>query len=265
MSVWIALAVTAVGVLAGILSGLVGVGGAVLTTPGIRFLGASPLIAIGSTLPAIIPGSLSGTARFARAGLVDWPVAVTAGASGALLAVAGAHASDHVNPHLLMLLTAALLGTSAWKTSRPSPAHAPAHAGGSAAAAGAAPPAPASHRPTVGGIGAVSGFIAGLLGIGGGVVLVPAFTRLLHVPVKRAVASSLVAVAIFSIPATVEHARLGHVNWAYALFLTIGTVPGAQVGSHLTIGASEVRVRRLVGVFLGGLAIVYGIRELVAL
>jgi len=262
MAVWVVIAVIGVGFIAGVLSGLVGVGGAVLTTPGIRFLGASPLVAIGSTLPAIIPGSLSGTARYSRARLVDWPIALTAGGSGALLAVVGAWTSDHVNPHSLMLLTAALLGISAWKTSRP--ARVLVAAGGSSPAE-IAEPTPETSRPAVAGIGAGSGFIAGLLGIGGGVVLVPAFTTLLRMPIKRAIASSLVAVAIFSVPAMVTHALLGHINWAYALLLTAGSVPGAQVGSHLTIRGSEARVRRLVGLFLGGLAIVYALRELAEL
>ena len=253
MSIAVGIGVVVVGFLAGVLSGLVGVGGAVLTTPGVRFLGAEPLIAVGSTLPAIIPGSLTGTVRFSRAGLVDWPIALGAGGSGSLLALAGAWTSDHVNPHALMLLTVGLLGFSAWRSSRP-----PSPVDDSVEPAG-------PSRLTVAGIGAVSGFVAGLLGVGGGVVLVPAFTSLLRMPIKRAVASSLVAVAIFSVPAVAAHAVLDHIDWAYALLLMAGTVPGSWVGSRLTVRGSEARVRRFVGLFLGGLALVYAVREVLEL
>ena len=49
-----------VGVLTGILSGMFGVGGAVVSTPAVRALGATPLEAVGSTLPSILPSSISG-------------------------------------------------------------------------------------------------------------------------------------------------------------------------------------------------------------
>ena len=113
-------------------------------------------------------------------------------------------------------------------------------------------------------VGAGSGFVAGLLGVGGGVVMVPVFTRMLRIPVKEAIASSLVAVAIFSIPALVTHALLGHINWAFALLLMVGTVPGAQIGSRITVGASDKTVRTMAGVFFVVLAIVYGTSEILA-
>ena len=113
-------------------------------------------------------------------------------------------------------------------------------------------------------IGASSGFVAGLLGVGGGVIMLPVFTRVLRVPVKEAVASSLVAVAIFSIPALVTHAVLGNINWAYALLLTIGVIPGAQIGARVTVGASDRTVRTIAGAFFVVLAVVYGVSEIVA-
>src|SRR3954463_10823616 len=86
-----------------------GVGGAVVTTPGLRFLGASPIEAVGSTLPAILPGALSGAWHYSRSHMVDWHVALTSGAVGAGFAVAGAQLSDAINARYLMILTAGLL------------------------------------------------------------------------------------------------------------------------------------------------------------
>jgi len=106
-----------VGFVGGVLSGMFGVGGAVLTTPGIRVFGATPIEAVGSTVPAIIPSAVSGTVRYARAGIVNWHLGLTCGLTGALLAVGGAAAADHVNGHLLMVFTAALLAWSGISTS----------------------------------------------------------------------------------------------------------------------------------------------------
>uniref|UniRef100_UPI002FE2C380 sulfite exporter TauE/SafE family protein n=1 Tax=Rhabdothermincola sp. TaxID=2820405 RepID=UPI002FE2C380 len=114
-------------------------------------------------------------------------------------------------------------------------------------------------------VGSGAGFLAGLLGVGGGIVLMPAFTVVLRIPIKEAVASSLVAVAIFSVPALVTHVALGHVNWWYALLLMAGGAPGAQIGSHLTLGASDRTVRLVFGAFMVVVAAIYGSAELLAL
>src|SRR5262247_198019 len=95
------------------MSGLFGIGGAVISTPGIRALGASAQTAIGTTLPAIIPGAASGTLRYAREGLVDG-AAVLATTPVGVAAVAGALLTVVVpgEGHALMLATAALLAVS---------------------------------------------------------------------------------------------------------------------------------------------------------
>ena len=76
---WVYVLTFLVGVGAGILSALLGVGGAVVTTPAIRVLGATPILAVGSTVPAILPAAISGTWRYAKAGLVDWRAALGLG------------------------------------------------------------------------------------------------------------------------------------------------------------------------------------------
>ncbi|HEY2814096.1 MAG TPA: sulfite exporter TauE/SafE family protein [Acidimicrobiales bacterium] len=281
MSLLLVAAVVAVGFASGVLSGMFGVGGAVLTTPGIRFLGATPIEAVGSTIPAILPGSLSGAWRYSRERMVDWSVALPSGAIGSGFAVLGAELSDHVNGHYLMLLTAAMLMWSGLNSVRN-------HARSTAKLAvpvGAGDDVVVelgdvndvdldnelASRPdkkpiaAVALIGASAGLLAGLLGVGGGVLLVPAYTGLLRLPAKRAVATSLVAVAIFSVPAMITHALLGHINWAYALPLVIGVIPGAQVGAHITVRGSEARLRLLMGLFFTVLAVVYGAGELLAL
>src|SRR5258706_11254785 len=59
------------GLATGVLSGAFGIGGAVISTPGIRLLGASATLAIGSTLPSVLPSSIAGTLRYHHEKLVE--------------------------------------------------------------------------------------------------------------------------------------------------------------------------------------------------
>lgn len=277
----VAVAVVLVGSASGVLAGMVGVGGAVITTPGIRFLGATPIEAIGSTIPAILPGAVAGTVHYHRAGLVVWSVALLTGAIGSGFSVLGAWLSDIVDARGLMLVTAGIVGLSAvqmWRAHKgaptdpdpPDPPDPPMGSGPPEAPATSGPVdpdppcSPNPPRAAVAAIGAGAGTLAGLLGVGGGLVLLPGFTHLLGFDPKRAVATSLPAVAILSVPAMAAHAVLGHVNWSYALLLTVGVIPGARLGARFTIGGSEARLRVIMSIFFGLLAVVYGTRELLA-
>src|SRR3954447_22956551 len=142
-----------------------GVGGAVLTTPGIRAVGATPIEAVGSTIPAILPGALSGAYRYSRAGMVDWSVALYSGVFGTVFAVLGAELSDHIDGHYLMLLTAALLLWTGLKNvleHRRLSAQVPVAAGAVDARPPDEPPPPRSPGPlSTSIIGAGAGLMAG--------------------------------------------------------------------------------------------------------
>src|SRR6202012_5894578 len=84
-------------------------------------------------------------------------------------------------------------------------------------------------------MGLGAGVIAGLLGVGGGIVLVPAFSVLLGLERKETIATSLVAVAMMSTTSLAGHMIEGHVHWGYALPLVVGVVPGARLGSRIAI------------------------------
>jgi uncharacterized membrane protein YfcA len=160
-----------------------------------------------------------------------------------------------------MVLTALLLAYTAVRMARKPKQAGPAET--------AAPDAPA---PKEGGsavvlvlVGALAGFMSGLLGIGGGTVMVPGFTVLGKLPVKTAIATSLACVAIFAIPSTVTHALNHNIDWRIALFLTIGVIPGARVGAAAAVRASDEGLRKAVAAFLGIIAAVYLVGELLAL
>ena len=287
-------AVFVAGFVAGILSALLGVGGAVVTTPAVRALGAAPIAAVGSTVPAILPSAIAGTLRYAKAGLVDWRTALSLGFGGSVFAVLGALAAGAIDARILMVVTGVVMvwsGVTVVRGGRkeeappPPAAQAVTSVAADAAFSGVeateadvalveesieesiedAGPAPRRVAlPLLVGLGALSGFVAGVLGIGGGVVLVPLMTGPLRIPPKTAVASSLVAVAIFSIPALVTHAVLGHIVWIYALPLMIGVVPGARLGSRITVGASDRTVRIIFGIFVIAIGAVFAVTEAAA-
>jgi hypothetical protein len=107
--------------------------------------------------------------------------------------------------------------------------------------------------------------VSGLLGIGGGLVIVPMLAGWLGMPLKRALGTSLLAIVALVIPGTITHAALGNIDWALFLVVVIGAVPGARVGATLAIAARERTLRLLVGSFLFVVAAAYGISELNAL
>lgn len=252
------------GVVTGTMSGLFGVGGAVISTPGIRALGAPALVAVGTTLPSIIPGATSGTARYVREQLIDWRVVRWAAPPGVVAAIGGSLLSKVVpgEGHLLMLFTAGLLGWSAVRTYR-TPARKVQDEHDRSAAP--APPDRISRNVRCGVVGLVAGLLSGLLGVGGGIVMVPGFTQLARMSLKEAIATSLACVAMFSIPGTITHALFGRIDWRLALLLAVGVIPGARLGAALTVRASDQRMRVVVAAFLGATAVLYAAGELMAL
>jgi uncharacterized protein len=263
----------------GLLSGLFGVGGGVVSQPGMRLLGVEPLVVIGTALPVIIPGAASGARRYVSEGLVSWPAVAATVPVGLAAAVVGAVAAEQVpgDGHLLQLLTACLLGVSSYGIARaPVVARAGPLAESDAPAEPVDPADPvelatgsrggdAGLRWRYVGIGALAGGLSGLLGIGGGVVMVPAFVQLARFEVKAAIATSLVCVGAFAVPGAVAHVVLDHVDWRIVIALVAGVVPGARLGAALTIRARDRRLRIAVASFLGVVAVVYFTGELRAL
>jgi hypothetical protein len=261
------------GIATGVLSGLFGVGGGVISQPGMRLLGLGPLTVIGTALPVIIPGAASGAFRYVRERLIVWPAVVATVPIGLGAAVLGSVASERVpgDGHLLQLMTASLLGLSSYRMGRSAPTAPPdeplaetdapeAPGRGPDASVGETVPAP---RYAV--IGAVSGLLSGLLGIGGGVIMVPAFVQLAGIQVKAAIATSLVCVGAFAVPGTITHALQGRVDWRVVVALVLGVIPGARLGAALTIRATDRRLRVTVASFLGATAVLYAAGELNAL
>jgi uncharacterized protein len=82
-------------------------------------------------------------------------------------------------------------------------------------------------------VGIVAGFLSGLFGVGGGILIVPALVLVLHFDQRLAHGTSLAAVLPIAFSSVISYATAGEIDWAVALFLAIGAVTGAVLGTHL--------------------------------
>jgi hypothetical protein len=248
----------AVGVLGGALSGMFGIGGAAITTPAIRVLGATTFQAIGSTLPSILPSSVSGSLHYHREHFIRGRIVFMTSAFGAPATVLGSRLSRSVpgDGHWLMIATAVLVGFTAYRTAVPV-VRGDGTTGETAVLRDA--------WWTLALIGIAAGMLSGLLGVGGGILMVPAFSSWVGLPLRPTIATSLACVGLFAIPGTITHAYLGDIDWTYALSLAVGVVPGARLGARFTIAADERTLRLSVAGALGLIALVYAIGEILAL
>ena len=108
-------------------------------------------------------------------------------------------------------------------------------------------------RKIIGGgiIGAVIGVMAGLLGIGGGVFIVPLLIYVLKMPTKTAAATSIFIVVFSSFSGFLAHVSLADTNWKFILFAAIFSFAGGQLGSRIMVEKLKGRtVRQIFGVAL---------------
>ncbi|MDU0347344.1 sulfite exporter TauE/SafE family protein [Actinomyces sp. MRS3W] len=94
-------------------------------------------------------------------------------------------------------------------------------------------PASPTRWPLIVLTGLGAGFLAGLFGVGGGLVIVPALISLLGMDQRHAAATSLVAIVPTSIVGAISYGVQGQVSLVAALFLIGGSLVGAQIGVRL--------------------------------
>jgi uncharacterized protein len=82
-------------------------------------------------------------------------------------------------------------------------------------------------------LGFFGGLVSGLLGVGGGILLVPIMTLFLLMPMHAAVATSMFTMIFTSLSGVAQHLTLGNVNLEYGLLLAVGALAGAQVGAKV--------------------------------
>jgi hypothetical protein len=236
------------GTLIGLLLGLVGGGGSILTVPILVYvIGQDVHAATATSLVIVGLTALSGAIPHARAGRVALPTAVAFGGAGVAGAFAGAWLNARVSGSLILLLFGVLMLVVAARM---------AFTRQSQATAMQVAPQGGLHPPVLV-AGLIVGAMTGFFGVGGGFLIVPALVLALGFPMRLAVGTSLLVIAINSGAGVLAHLRTGGFDLVVALLFVIGGFAGAMLGGHFAGRIDEVKLSRgfaafvaLVGIYL---------------
>ena len=224
-----------VGVLGGILSGLVGVGGGIVFVPGLVYVGGwSIKDAVAASLVIIIFSSLSGTIRNARSeDPVNWRVAGLLSLAVAPASLIGVYIST-VSPEVVVQISfAVLLLALAYPTARGRGEY--------------DPDRKKIPRLLVFAAGIFIGALSGLVGVGGGVMMVPLMVLGMGLGTKRAVSTSLAVVMFTGIVGSAGYIAAGF-RGAEQLLGLPPLIVGSMIGAPLGV---RVRDRLPAGVVRG--------------
>lgn len=211
------------GVAVGLMGSLLGVGGGLIVVPVLVFAADyDPQLAVGTSVFVILLNGISGSWGYLRQGRVCLDAAVRFSLATIPGAFLGSYASEYLRGNLFyavfgvfFVLAAVNMYRKAKKT------------GGNSASA----QMPTSYNWQLGVICSIFvGFLATVLGIGGGIVHVPMMVYVLGFPVHIAIATSTLILAVSALAGVVSHAFLGHIVWLTAVAIGVGAVVGAQLG-----------------------------------
>lgn len=230
----------AIGIATGVLSGLMGVGGGIIAVPAmVGAIGVSQHRAHGTSLAMMVLTATASAIIYTTRGQVNWPLALLL----AVGTVSGAHVGARLMPrvparHLRQFfgLFILLIGLNMVIGIAPT-------------AQGQAVALPVEIVEGVL-IGLVAGVLSGLLGIGGGVIMVPAMVFLLGTAQHVAQGVSLAVIVPTAITGAVTHYRHGNVVPRLAIVLGVGAVLGALAGAWVAGLLDPTWLRRGFGVFV---------------
>jgi uncharacterized membrane protein YfcA len=258
--------VAAVALFAGAFGAMMGVGGGVILVPGlIALLGLEPRQAVACSVISVVATSSSGAIRFLRQRLVDVPLALQLEGSTVFGSIVGAYVAYRVSGEAVAGLFALFLLYAAFSVALGGRhERAPADSGTEARATSDAPRSyidPATgdvvfYRVRNLNLGRVAGLAAGvisaLLGVGGGIVMVPAMAGRMELPIRVATATSTFMIGITAAATAVPYLAHGEVNPRIAAICTLGVMAGARLGS---LAAGKIDAKRLRWLF--GLVLLY--------
>jgi uncharacterized protein len=266
VTVSVLLALLLVGLAVGFTSGLVGIGGGVLTVPFLYFFYAHPgwshallrsdlhtTVAHATSLFVIIPTAILGTRSYAKARLIVWRAALPIAVVSVVSAIAGARAALILPGGALRIGFGLFLLATAGQLLRPTKAEEEKPLRVTA--------------PIVGITGLLVGFLSGLMGIGGGAVASPLLINVIGVRLKQAAATSLAIVALAALSGTVTYAlsglhitgmpagSVGYVHVAAALPILVGSMISVRCGTLVNQRLHTNTLRRVFAMFFFALGV----------
>lgn len=215
----------ALSLLIGVSLGLLGGGGSILTTPILIYaLDVEPKAAIATSLLVVGITSAAALVPHARAGNVEWRTGIIFGLAGMAGAAGGGWVAGYLSADLLLLLFAGMMLATAVAMFR----------GRKQPTAEAEAEGKAIQVPKVVAEGLVVGVVTGLVGAGGGFLVVPALTLLGGVPMRKAIGTSLLVIALKSAAGFAGHASHVSIDWPLAGTISVAAVLGSFLGARLT-------------------------------
>lgn len=239
----------ALGVAAGVLAGLFGVGGGIILVPGMVLLLRTPQhVAHATSLVAILLTAPAALLGFALDGSVAYAAGAAVAAGAVLGAVAGAAVMHRISPTRLRQGFAVLLILVAVRMFLPT---------GSGAGAMVAADEPLGLAAYAA-LGLAAGVLSALMGVGGGVIMVPGLVLLFGLDQHTAEGTSLLVIIPTALVGAWRHTRHGYTDWRLGGLLGVGGVAGGLVGAQIALALPAVTLQRLFAAFV----VVTGVRML---
>ncbi len=221
---WLILSVA--GLFSGVLAGFLGIGGGTVLVPFLVAMGYQPIQAVATSSIAILITSISGSIQNWRMGNFDFKRVFALGSPAVITAQFGVFLAKEIPDYFLLIAFFILLTSTIYLielrkrlTDNESEKE--------------------EEKPTFNPViarlstGSAAGILAGLFGVGGGVIMVPLQMLLLGEPIKVAIQTSLGVVVITAISACIGHALNGNVLFIEGVILGIGGLIGAQISTRM--------------------------------
>ena len=234
-------------VVIGLLLGLLGGGGSILTVPMLVYvLHVEPKNAIVTSFVVVGISSLMALIPHARRGSVCWKSGLLFGATGMIGAFGGGRLAVHFSGDVLMalfggvcLLTGILMMRNRKKPIQPGPATKPLKV------------CPI-HVPFVRILfdGFFVGALTGMVGVGGGFLIVPALTLLVGLPIKGAVGTSLLVIVMNAVAGLVGYSQHVTLDPELTVIVASGAIVGSAIGAFLSAYVKPVMLRRIFGLLV---------------
>lgn len=236
-----------VGLGAGTLGSMLGVGGGIIMVPALTFLNVPPTQAASTSLIAVMATSISSTIEYSRQKRINYGLGLQMAACAIPGGVLGAVLSEYLLQDtfklyfgIFLILTGLyiLYRNSVLKDRQVKRRSLALQAGVFAASFGA-------------------GIISSLFGVGGGIIFVPAMLLVLGLTMYRAAPTSQFTLMMTAIAGVFTHSALGHPDYLQAIVLSIGAFVGAQIGARLSRITKDVLLQRLLAAVLMTVAIIF--------
>jgi len=235
----------ALAALIGLSLGLMGGGGSILTVPiFVYVLGFAAKPAIAMSLPVVGVTSLVGALGHWRAGNVDLRTASLFGVIAMVGSYAGARLAVFFSGAVQLTVLSVVMLAAAASMLRPGRGK-----------DGAAKPTNSDGRASlplgkIAAVGLAVGVLTGVVGIGGGFLIVPALVVLGRVPMKQAVGTSLLVIAMNSVSGFAGYMGTVDIPWPFLAAFTSVAIAGILVGTYLVRFVSGAALKRGFAMFL---------------